>query len=306
VGRNLRDIEAMDGFVKFIGVLVVAIGLFEWAALSTYLSFVRPLDYYIARGTVNAADVPEWVMESGLFASGQRYGARNILPSILGDHRVSSVFLEPVSMGNFGAILFLWGLFRKGMKGRWIVFASAASVIALSDARFGMFACLAVGVALVVARAVPRPFLFALPFVIMAGLFAYGQSTISVLWDDNFSGRILWASKILHTLSWKEVIGISSNEAFVADSGYAYTLTQIGMAGLVFVWALFVFSRGPNFDAWRFRFAFGIYLCLNLIVSNSAYSIKTGAILWVMLGVADCARRSQLSKPSMNGTRLSV
>ena len=111
----------------------------------------------------------------------------------------------------------------------------------------------------------------------------------------------MWASQIIDTLTWQHVLGISPNELFVADSGYAYVLMQIGIVGMVFVWALFVYSRGPNLDAWRFRFAFGIYLCLNLLVSNSAFSIKTGAILWAMLGVADCARMAGQKKRTASG-----
>ncbi|MEM1365626.1 MAG: UDP-phosphate alpha N-acetylglucosaminyltransferase [Pseudomonadota bacterium] len=307
VGRNLRDIEVMDRFVIALGSFVVAFGFFEWALTDLYVQYVGPLNYYIARGTVNAEDVSDLVRETGLFASGTRYGDRNFFPDLVGDHRVSSVFLEPVSMGNFGAILFMWGAFRSGMKNRWIPFALAALCIIGSDARFGMMATIAVGGALLIAPLAPRIVLFVLPFAITGALFAYGQSSIAILWDDNFSGRILWASQILDSLTWRHVLGISSDELFVADSGYAYVLTQIGFLGMIFVWAVFVYTSGPNLDAWRFRFAFGIYLCLNLVVSNSAFSIKTGAILWAMLGVADCARkmgsdqRRRASKPKSIG-----
>ncbi|MEO0636523.1 MAG: UDP-phosphate alpha N-acetylglucosaminyltransferase [Pseudomonadota bacterium] len=295
VGRNLRDIAIMDRFVIGVGAFIVCFGFFEWAAVDLYVQYVGPLEYYIARGTVEAGDVSDYVRETGLFASGTRYGDRNLFPGLVGDHRVSSVFLEPVSMGNFGAILFMWGAFRSGMKNRWMVFALAALCIIGSDARFGLMASVAVGAALLIARFTPRIALFVLPFAILAGLFAYGQTSIAILWDDNFSGRILWAAQIIDSLSWKHVLGISYIELFVADSGYAYVLTQIGIVGMVFVWALFVYTKGPNLDAWRFRFAFGVYLCLNLLVSNSAFSIKTGAILWAMLGVADCAQRVRSS-----------
>ena len=40
-----------------------------------------------------------------------RYEGRTLLPW-LGEHRVSSVFLEPVSVGNFGAICFSWIVLR--------------------------------------------------------------------------------------------------------------------------------------------------------------------------------------------------
>jgi putative polymerase len=44
-------------------------------------------------------------------------GGRNLLP-FLGNHRVSSIFLEPASAGNFGIIVFMWALVRSLMERR--------------------------------------------------------------------------------------------------------------------------------------------------------------------------------------------
>ncbi|MDN3721714.1 hypothetical protein QW131_27455 [Roseibium salinum] len=53
------------------------------------------------------------------------------------------MFLEPVTMGNFGAFLCLWALFRSGMRHRALIFVAAFVAIVLPDARFGMFVCVA-------------------------------------------------------------------------------------------------------------------------------------------------------------------
>ena len=56
-----------------------------------------------------------------LFISGMRYEGRTLLP-FLGEHRVSSIFLEPVSVGNFGAICFAWVTLRHWRRPLTLVF----------------------------------------------------------------------------------------------------------------------------------------------------------------------------------------
>ena len=63
------------------------------------------------------------------------------LLSFLGDHRVSSLFLEPSSLGNFGALVTLWAVVRSRMEGRlylWCVLGGLALLI-LSDTRFDAY-----------------------------------------------------------------------------------------------------------------------------------------------------------------------
>ncbi|MBL6430822.1 MAG: hypothetical protein HPM95_04945 [Alphaproteobacteria bacterium] len=140
LGRGVRDIRSVDKLVIACAGIVIAVGLFEYFLLDIFLANININDYYIARGTINAGD--NFTEGSDLFISGLRPEGRNFFP-FLGIHRVSSVFLEPVSMGNFGAFLGMWALFRKDMARRKLLFAASATVIILGDARFGLFVCFA-------------------------------------------------------------------------------------------------------------------------------------------------------------------
>eukprot|EP00873_Tetraselmis_striata_P026158 jgi/Tetstr1/446422/TSEL_033964.t1 len=186
LGRGVRDIRSVDKLVLACAGIVIAVGLFEYFLLDIFLANININDYYIARGTINAGD--NFTEGSDLFISGIRPEGRNFFP-FLGIHRVSSVFLEPVSMGNFGAFLGMWALFRKDMARRKLLFAASATVIILGDARFGLFVCIAFFAAFLVYRFVPRVVWWLVPAMFALLLVLYGLSTTQVSWQDNLGGR---------------------------------------------------------------------------------------------------------------------
>ena len=107
--RELGSREDGDRLVWAAVWIVLVVGLFEYGFLKQFVRLFDILGYYVSRGTVQAAAAE--MSGDRLFASGMRYEGRTLLP-MLGEHRVSSVFLEPVSVGNFGAICFSWIVLR--------------------------------------------------------------------------------------------------------------------------------------------------------------------------------------------------
>ncbi|PZQ19214.1 MAG: UDP-phosphate alpha N-acetylglucosaminyltransferase [Ancylobacter novellus] len=283
LGRRMPDPRLADRAALWSGAIVVAMGLFEFMALDTYIQFFNVIRYYVARGTVAPSDVGQ---DAGaLFQSGMRPDARALFP-FLGPHRASSVFLEPVSTGNFGAILIIWALFRKDMRFRLVLAAMGAASIILADARFGATVSIAAALAFMVSGRLPKAAFAALPFLILAALAVYGLTTAEKTWSNDFGGRILWTSMLLSSLSPAAVFGLSPDKPFLSDSGYAYTLNQIGLIGFAGLWTLFILLPDGSRRAFRFKAAAATYICLLLLISDSVYTIKTAALLWFMLGVA--------------------
>jgi putative polymerase len=284
LGRRRPSLNLADRAVMISGLLVVGFGLFEYLAFETFEQYFNIIRYYVARGTVAPVDISG--QTGSLFASGLRPDARSLLP-FLGPHRVSSLFLEPVSAGNFGAILYIWALCRPGMRGRLIVFASAVVTVVLADARFGAYTCVAATAAALVFYRLPRITWFALPLGMLAALAVYGFESAQVNWENDIGGRILWTARLLTSLPLEGILGISPEKPFLSDSGYAYSLNEIGIVGFVGFWGLFIFSAPGDPIAWRLRACIATYLCLLLVISDSPYSIKTAALLWFMLGTSD-------------------
>ena len=293
MGTQVRDIRLADRLVTVSIAIVLAFGLFEYFLTELYLDFFNVLGYFIARGSLTLEET--FGATRGLFISGLRPEPRTLL-SFLGQHRVSSVFLEPVSAGNFGAIVFAWALFRSDMRFRLAVMAAALATVVLADARFGFYTCILMTLMLPFYRLVAKPVWLVLPFLLLALIAVYGLATGTDGGANDIAGRFKVTAAILTRLDLPVVLGIATTDEFTADSGLAYTLTKFGLFGFVALWAALVFAPFRDAKAWSFHSMVLIYLLLLMIISNSFFSIKTAALLWFILGTAHAIDWSKLTK----------
>lgn len=283
MGTQVRDTKLADRLVAVSIAIVLAFGLFEYFLTELYLDAFNVLGYFIARGSLTLEET--FGATRGLFISGLRPEPRTLL-SFLGQHRVSSVFLEPVSAGNFGAIVFAWALFRNDMRYRFAVMAAALATVVLADARFGFYTCILMTLMLPFYRLVAKPIWIALPFLLLALIAIYGLATGTEGGANDVAGRFKVTAAILTRLDLPVVLGIATTDEFTADSGLAYTLTKFGLLGFVALWAMLVVAPFKDPKAWVFHSMVLIYLLLLMIISNSFFSIKTAALLWFVLGTA--------------------
>jgi putative polymerase len=283
LGSRVADIRLADRLATISAIIVLIFALFEYFFLETYLDYFNVLGFYISKGTVTLQE--SYGATRGLFTSGLRPEPRTILP-FLGQHRVSSVFLEPVSMGNFGVILFSWAVFRSGWWGRWFLGVVALSLVTFADARFGLYTCILIMVLTPVFRFIPRPVWLVMPFLFLALIAAYGLISGTTGGPNDLTGRISVTAHILTTLPLEVILGSEATDVFTADSGLAYTLTKFGIFGFIALWSVFVLLPFRDARAWKFHSMMIIYLLLIMVISNSFYSIKTGALMWFLTGTA--------------------
>lgn len=294
-GLRVANLRFADFLVASSAILVLAFGLFEFFALETFLDYFNVMGYYLARGSLTLTDT--FGNTRGLFISGLRPEPRTILP-FLGQHRVSSIFLEPVSTGNFGVIIYAWALFRKEMRLRWVTFACALGMIVLADARFGLYSCVAMTLLRPFFQIIPRTVWLILPFLILTLLTIYGLVSGTHGGPNDISGRLNVTAHLITQLGPGVILGAESTDRFTADSGIAYSLTQFGLAGFVGLWALFVFAPGKTARAWNFHSMAIIYFLLLMIISNSGYTLKTAGLIWFILGTANGARPETDQSPA--------
>jgi len=287
IGKKFRDIEDADRLIWIATFIVISVGLFEFLFLDIYTQIIDIFQYYVARGTLEADS--NFVEGSNLFISSTRIGGRNFF-GFLGDLRASSVFLEPVTMGNFGAFLCLWALFRAGMRHRAALFFAGFMAIVLPDARFGMFVCVALFAAAPAAFIVPRVVWWSVPLLITLALAVYGAWTSQIMWSDDFTGRLLHASQLIQEVTPEALFGVLAYGPTLADNGFAYSIVQIGIIGLLALWTLFVFAPYKNPRALQFKALAITFISLLMTVSNSFYSIKLAALFWIVAGAADAMK----------------
>jgi putative polymerase len=298
LGTASRNLRTADRIVAAAVAIVVIVALFEYFWIEMFTRFFNIAKYYIARGTLEARQI---FQNSDLFISGMRpagaQGGRNLLP-FLGDHRVSSVFLEPVSLGNFGVIAFIWGLVRARMEHRLYLgtIVGALALIILADSRFGAYLCAMVFVAAFLPLAwttigaLIMP-LAALAVLIVVPLIVTGSYDPQNRYIDNgFVGRFVLSARILADFDALTWFGLQAPGMQAFDSGYAYIISRVGAFGLAGLWLIPFAVRSSDQNFCLFRNLIAVYYGTILCVSNSSFTIKTAALAWFLFGVMVAAR----------------
>lgn len=294
LGTTSVNLTKVDSMVRIAAVIVTAVAIFEYFFLDTYLRFFNIIDYYVSRGSIDREEI-DW-LQINLYVSGIRPEGRTIFP-FLGDHRVSTIFLEPVSPGNFSVTLFFWALVRSYFQRRLYfgLFAMAIFLAIMADNRFGAVLFGASLVALLIPPRYLQAAILAIPFVVIAALLGIGFWYVDPEIDNSFGGRILLAGETLTKLGITNWIGIGGTTDFAdtyADSGYAYTISRIGILGFVAFWGIFMGLRSASAQFQMFRAFCGLYFAAILCVSYSPYTIKTAGLLWFLLGALSVARNT--------------
>ncbi|MDZ4262446.1 MAG: polysaccharide biosynthesis protein GumE [Pseudomonadota bacterium] len=284
LGCNLGRPELVERALVPIILLVIGLGLFELLMLDTYTRFFDIFSYYVSTG--NLAPITDYVRESKLQVNGTRPEGigRTLLPGLLGNHRVSSVFLEPVSLGNFATIIAAWGLSRDARdwrKGLFFV-GSAIVLIILCDSRFALLLLpMMLAVRLLLRGAALNLALLA-PLIAVALLLLAGAT--STEYSDSFTGRLAVSGWALLNFDPELLFALTVPPSF-ADMGYAYLLAGFGLPVSLLLWFSFWLQPLPDERSRRFRAMAALYMALILAVSGtSLFAFKTAALLWCMLG----------------------
>jgi putative polymerase len=283
LGCRITDLKTADLIVKICAVFVVVVGAFEYFFLDTFLHYFNVIMYYVGRGSVEMQRLE--LLQSNLFVSGLRPEGRSLLP-FLGDRRVSSIFLEPVSPGNFAVIIFCWSLVRAKVDGRFQlgIFMAAAFIVIMADNRFGAYLCALSTVFVLLPPRVGELVVGCLPPLILVTLLA--TATMLPNWpiDDSMIGRTLSAGRVLAGFDPTDWLGLGKGAEDAFDSGYAYTISQIGLPAALALWLLLINLRSASAKFQRMKTLTGLYLSTILAVSYSPYTIKTASLLWFLLG----------------------
>lgn len=297
LGQKYLNTEQTDWLITRLTLLALAVGIFEFALPDLYTRFFDVLQYFINKGATRS-EAADFIV-NGFNINGDRPDGqgRELLP-FLGLHRAGSIFLEPVTAGNFGAICGAWFLqSKRGWLARWGWVALCLAIIVLADGRFGLM-LLTVAIALRFLPYVQKPLLLSLlPFAIIGFLVCYAAYVDAMGFSgsgNSYGGRLLYSGRILDHLDVLDWLGMQVQAIVYFDSGYAYSVTQIGLIGLMVAWI--GFAAGLEMKAtYRFLGCFCIaYVALSLIVSNSMWSIKASALLWFMVGQTMRGRHSRI------------
>ncbi|HWW04330.1 polysaccharide polymerase [Collimonas sp.] len=286
LGREIGDVKYTDRLLKLMVLVVLAFGFFELFFLDWFSRVFNIFSYYVNQGGLAAGS--NWAKDSVLGLNGIRPEGigRTILPSLIGNHRISSIFLEPVSLGNFAVIIAAWGLSKRRDEIKEMVFfvLAAAIMIALSDSRYGMITV----AALVVLRCLPlgrtNAWAMVLPLLSVALLLLLA-TVFGGHYSDSVLGRLFVSGKTLSNLDLGMIFGLDGFNTSYGDMGYPSLLTRLGLLLCIFLWGAFWMLKMADERGDRFRAYITLYMSLILCVSGtSLFALKTAGVLWFLVG----------------------
>jgi putative polymerase len=249
-------------------------------------------DYYVAtRGFSSEAF---WAGDDNLFLSSQRPGGR-ILTLGLALNRGSSLFLEPVTLGNWTVVVSVaLATFWKEMSVRTRAILIVTNVLLLigCDGRLAMGVNALILVTIPIYNRLP-PVRRALPFLYLPAIFgllvvgwATGYLDAEASYDD-LRGRYANSINFLMGIDLKRLMGaLPFGDVVAADSGWLHIILTQSIFGLVAFWVGISLMGGRGARSQRFSHAASVFFGLALPVSYSLLSIKSAAALWMILGAA--------------------
>jgi len=287
LGARAGSVRLADMLARVTAAIVIAVGLWELSFPDQFTKVFDVAKFYVNRG---AMVTDQAQLASNLFISGMRpeeLGGRNLLP-FLGAHRVSSIFLEPITAGNFGVVIVMWALVRSCATRRlfWGLLMAGVTVIVLADSRFGVVFCATALVIALMPTSLSTPLVIVLPAFTLTGIFlAQDHFSMSHAPGNGFASRLVLSADFLERLTVANVFGLQAPDFTAYDSGYAYLFSGVGIIGVLGFWLVLwsLPSRSRSFNVFRSQVA--AYYAVLLCVSNSAFTIKLASLLWFLAGV---------------------
>jgi putative polymerase len=291
---TLASIQEGNRVLWIAMAIIIPIGLFEVLFPAQFGAMFDVWSYYVDKGVISASTID--YSHTTSFISGIRGGqeSRTFLPSLLGPARFSSVFLEPVSMGNFSVIAFAWCLSTRigtwQMRGLLLTLAAACAVLA--DSRF---AC---GCWILMLAFRMSPFwrsgfaVFCLPLLAMLGLLVTGSlhempGVVPAIVNDDFAGRLLFSGRLLNYWGLPQWFGLEPSQVYTSDTGYAYVINNLGLPLALFLLCIFAFHKPKTPEALSMKAMIAVYMATSLCIGANMFTIKTAAICWFLYGAAN-------------------
>lgn len=268
--------------ILWLSALIALVAMWEAYFLETFTQYFNIRQYYVDKGVLP----DDQFVPLDLAASGVRPNQRYILD--LPFHRLSSVFLEPVSLGFFG---FISGLFFVAMKKAVTFKAFIAGMIlsyfliVISDARMAFGALtLVLLMRPVFARIDHRFAALIFPSIFILGAVIYLTQALG-LGEEGIGWRINDTFKKLSVMDFDLFMGLSTKTYYAEDSALLKTFQYQGILGLMIFWlAPILFMRRLSEEPRIYLYGMTIFLSFGFMISSAILTIKTASFLWFLYG----------------------
>lgn len=298
LGTRVKNLRTADRTVWLAVIIVSPLAALEYFDVDTFLKYFDVIHYYVARGTFQGSE--QFLIASGnlmVNAIRSQDQGRELF-SFLGNHRLSSVFLEPIGLACFGIIVFIWGAVRSRFEHKFRVGLVSAGLLSLvlADSRFGaIFSVLALILIMLPLRMSTLAAAL-MPGVAIAALLIAGQliHDFPAGLENSVSGRLIYSAQVLAEFDFYHWLGFKVSRLQTFDAGYGYIISGIGLFGLAAFWCIFMSIHGPSRQFYWFRNASAAYFAAMSCIGAAQFTIKTASLLWFLLGALSVAREKEV------------
>lgn len=286
IGGTVTERNLIASF-RFVTAAILSFLLIEGWMTELYVSLFEPADYYTNTRGLAQRDSDT----SGLFQNAQMFGGRFSF-GVFETHRLSSLFLEQVSLANFSIILavFLSTFWEKLNKWEKIFYVVTIAMILLTNnSRTASAMCGIVLVSHFVVPYLPRYIhMLYMPLILLfSAIFFYDPSVAGThLEGDNLKGRIGHTMANMANMGTGYFTGGTLDQIYrMFDSGFTYLIMTQTIFGLIAFWLFTGLAVKPS-DASnkRFNSGFMLYLYLNMLTSVAIFTIKVSAPILLIAG----------------------
>lgn len=285
--------------------IVAGVAFVEAFLPGTYADAMQIVKYYI--NTRDFAASAFWNSESTLFVSATRPGERFF--SFINLPRLSSVFLEPVSLGNYCVIIVIFVVAcwqNLTVRTRAYLIVTTLALLVGCDGRLAAISIVIVTAGMLFFGNVSsRWSILYMPAILLVSALFVASSNIDPH-ADNFSGRLAGSIAMLSSVDTLGLLGLNTDlSVMAADSGISYFIITQSLLGVVVIWsAVCLLPLGYRLATRRYVHGITIFVPLTLMVSFSFFSIKVASLMWFLFGyffMLDYAE--ELSAPAGVGLR---
>jgi putative polymerase len=277
-------LDSARWFLVALQVAITVLMLFEVTFPASYAAIVGSTDYFINTRGFSAEQFYGDIDLFGITRPDERY----LLP-FTGWIRASSIFLEPLSMGNYSSIaallmILFWSSWSTRI--RILMVLTWALITVGSDGRFALTSSVLIVVLAPLMRRLPVPLAMAYLPAAVLGARVLSQALAWNPLQDTFPGRVARGMKQLFKLDFAGAWGTLVPTQALADSGIAYLVMGQSLLGVAAL-QLFLYLQ-PHLRDPRQRLVFhgnAILFTTSILISISMLSIKTAALMWFYAGV---------------------
>lgn len=266
----------------WLSLVIAVIAMWEGFALEQFTSYFNIRQYYVDKGVMEE----DQFVPGDLIVSGFRPSESFLLD--LPFHRLSSVFLEPVSLGFFGFISGLYFLaMKRNMSLKTFLFGLflAYFLILISDARMAfMSLTLMIIIRPFAARIDHRFAALIFPGILIIAFIIYITEMFGTT-GEGIGWRVDDSMKKLSEMSFDLFLGLSTDTYYAEDSALLKIFQFQGILGLLLYWLAPVFFMRRMAEEPRiYLYGITIFLSFGFIISSAILTIKTASLLWFLYG----------------------